>query len=226
MSIPTFDPPRNAEFIYTEGPRLLTDTIPMHKGYDQVRPLLLRPVRLVRLAWNAASDEVREYILGFFAQLAGQRGPLWWTPYDSVPSPSAVEPTLGQVAGGALGARTCYVVFTWYDAAYGETKPSAQASLSVAANYYLTVTVPPLPSWVESWRVYAATTSGSECLQDTVSDGRIWTQSAAFSTGTATAPTANTLSPPAKWLLEGDIDCQRFRPNRWRIILQLSELIV
>ena len=227
MSIPTFSPPLNPSFNYAENPQILTDSIPMHKGYDQKRPLLIRPVRRVRANWKAANRATKDYIFSFFQALNGTVGPFYWTPCDKVPDPTCILPTLSQVSGGALSSRTYYVAFTWYNAVYGETKQSATSSLAVSANYYLVVSVPPFPTWISSWRLYAHETPGSECLQTTINSARTWTQSSALATGTASPPSTNTLNLPIKWSLAGNvINCEKFAANRYQISLDLVEQTV
>lgn len=68
-------------------------------------------------------------------------------------------PTLGQSAGGALGARTYYVTYTFSDGTL-ETEDSIQTSYDVLANNYLTVQVPRFPTAVTSARLYVGTASG------------------------------------------------------------------
>ena len=152
VSIPTFSPPQNPSFPFGENPQIPTDVIPMHKGYDQKRPLGIRNPRRIRIGWNAASRETKDYIFSFFHALNGTTGPFYWTPCDKVPDPTGASPTLTQTSGGALSERTYYVVFTWYDASYGETKQSGQSSLTISANYYMRVSVPIFPTWISSWR--------------------------------------------------------------------------
>ena len=70
-----------------------------------------------------------------------------------------VAPTLGQTAGGSLGARTYYVVYT-YTNATGESMKSPEASLAVSANNLLTVIGPLASPQMTGWNVYVSTTSG------------------------------------------------------------------
>lgn len=226
MTIPTFSPATNPSYEYTESRALVTDRVGLSRGYEEERRQTLRPLRRVALQWEALGESDLEYIQSFLDSLEGSRGPFYWTPIEKVPSPSAILPTLGQVSGGSLSSRTIYVVSTWYDATYGETRESGRSSLAVDANKYLTVSIPVLPARVGSWRVYASTSSGSECLQATVTGSRTWTQSAALSTGTASPPAANSLNPPAKWMIDGDVSAVRFGPGAWRVSLPLAEVFV
>jgi len=197
-----------------------------HGGYDQQVPRLLRPLRRAELRWNAASDTTREYIESFIAAIHGTVGPFEWTPFDNIPSPSGMLPTLSEVSGGSLGSRTYYVVFTWYDTTYGETRESGRASLNVSANNFLKVEIPPIPLQVEGWRVYVSETSGAEKLEATITSGaRSWTQSADLS-GSADPPAANTLTPAGKWNIQGRLGKVRSGANRWNMTLTLLEQIV
>ena len=226
MTLPTFSPSRNPSFPYSENRRILTDGIEMHAGYEELRPRRIRNLRPVPLTWKSLSEAEKDEIVSFIDGLEGTRGPFWWTPHDKVPSPNHSPPDLTQSSGGALSSRTYYVVYTWYDAADGETLQSEQASISVSANYYMTVEVPPVPSHIDGWRLYAHETSGNECLQATITTGRSWTQSAALSTGTATPPSSNTLTTATKWVLaSGDIICQRDRrnPTKWNVSFEILE---
>ena len=226
MSFPTFSPTINPSFPYSEDHNVVTDSIQMHKGYDETRARLIRPLRTVALNWKAVNEDQRDYILSFVAGLEGSRGPFWWTPHNKVPTPSGMDPTLSETSGGALSSRTYYVVFTWYDSSNGETKQSGQSSMTLSANHYLEVEVPPIPAHVGGWRLYAHETSGSECLQATITTGRSWTQSAALSTGTATPPSSNTLNEPVKWLLAEGVQCKKITANRWQMGMRLVEQIL
>jgi len=227
MSVPVFSPPMNPAFPFQEIPEILTDTVRMHKGYDQVRPLLIRPIRTVTLSWEGANKATKDYIFSFFQGLAGSTGPFYWTPADKVPSPNGMTPTLSEVSGGSLGSRTYYVVFTWYDSVYGETVQSQTASLAISANYYMKVEIPPFPNFVSSWRLYAHESEGSECLQATINSSRSWTQSSALATGTATPPSTNSLNLAIKWILfPSAINCQKFTANRYKISFSIKEQII
>ena len=74
-------------------------------------------------------------------------------------------PVLTQVAGGALGARTYYVKYTWKNDT-GETVGSSEASLSVSANNLLMVEHPYAtnygpPTGAKYVNIYVSTTAGS-----------------------------------------------------------------
>ncbi len=88
-------------------------------------------------------------------------------------------PVLAQVAGGALGAATGYVKTTFVTPA-GETVPSAEASLAVAANSLLVVDSPAAPAdtRVTGWNVYVSNATGTETKQNAapIAIGTNWTE--------------------------------------------------
>lgn len=80
---------------------------------------------------------------------------------------------LTSTAAGSLGATTYYVKTTWVTLA-GETAPSSETSLSVAANHVLNIAAPAgAPAVATGWRAYVSNTagggSGAETLQATLS---------------------------------------------------------
>jgi hypothetical protein len=179
----------------------------------------------VRLHWNTIPESEKDYIESFVQGLEGTNGPFWWTPLDKIPTPSGMSAALSQFSGGAISTTTYYVRFTWYDSAGGETAQSAQSSILMSTNFYMRVKVPPFPTYCEGWRIYAHESSGSECLQATITTSRTWDQSAALSTGTATPPASNTLSVPVKWLLAGGVNKTKIRYGRWSMDLEFIEQI-
>ncbi len=222
---PTFSPTLGPSYPYSEPRAIPVDIIPMESGTQQVRAVGLTELRRARYDQAVSTDD-RDYVMSFIHGLEGGVGPFWWTPPNKVPSPSGIDPTLTQILGGAIAERTYYVRFTWYDAASGETKQSGQSSLTVAANYYLVVAIPAVPTEVDGWRLYAHETSGSECLQATVTTARTWTQSAALSTGTATPPATSTLSQAVKWLVSGDVTDTRISTTLYRVAFDMVEIII
>lgn len=227
--VPAFAPPLNPSFDYQEPRELLTDRVTVHKGYDQVRPLQVRPIQTVNLEWKALNEDQKDYIVSFFDGLNGTNGPFWFTPLDKVPSPGGALPTLTEVDSGitATIARTIHVMFTWHNSVTGEeTKPSGRRSMQVGENKFIRATVPVLPNRADGFRVYASRTLGSEKLQATVTSGRTWTQDGSIyplSTVSATPPTTNNLNGTVKYLLEGPYTPVRIRPNRWRMQLTFRE---
>ncbi len=226
MTLKTFSPPKNASFPVIEPAAIPVERVDMHKGYPQIRPLGVTPIRgPVRLVWKRAPTATRDYVLSFIRDLDGGVGPFLWTPYSDIESPTGGEPRLSQFSSGSLPERTYYFVYTWYDSTYGETEQSARGSITVAASSMARVAVPPFPSHVEGWRLYGSETSGSEVLQATVTDSRVWSQSAALGSG-ASPPSSNTLSLPAKWILSPGYQCQLVDAGRWVITLEFEEYII
>lgn len=110
-------------------------------------------------------------------------------------SPSA--PALSFISGGTLSPATYYAVVTYVNA-LGESLPSPEGSLAVAAENLLTVASPPASGNATAYNVYAGAASGSERLQNLspVPLGQIWTQPATgFVTNRSTPPAANTAGP-------------------------------
>jgi hypothetical protein len=95
------------------------------------------------------------------------------TPAAGAPVPAA--PSLSAVASGALAAATYYARIT-YVTASGETTPSGEASLALAANQVLNVGSPITASGVIGWNVYVATSSGGETKQNAspIAIGTAW----------------------------------------------------
>ncbi|MGH9431171.1 MAG: hypothetical protein ACRD3T_06485 [Terriglobia bacterium] len=106
-------------------------------------------------------------------------------------------PTLSQVTGGTLAAQTCYVKITSVNP-LGETIPSAESSLAVAANSLLVVASPLPSATATGWNVYAANAAGAEKLQNAspLPIGQSWTEivTGLSTTGNAPPP-ANTAGP-------------------------------
>lgn len=93
---------------------------------------------------------------------------------DRLLSDPTTAPTLSQASGGALGARTYYVKYTWANDT-GETLASSQATISASANNLVTATLPSsntYPTGAKKINIYASTVSGSETLQDFIEVGQ------------------------------------------------------
>jgi hypothetical protein len=126
-------------------------------------------------------------------------------------SPPA-SPALSSAAGGALAGATLFVK-TAYVTASGETLPSAESSLAVAANHLLVVASPasPAPASAIGWNVYAAAASGAEQKQNgatLIAIGANWTEpTTGLVSATAAPPAANTtgwsLSTPCSLVFAG-----------------------
>lgn len=224
VALLTFNPPQVPHVSSEIRDVVEFDSVPTAGGFQEVKPRNIRPKRVADLKWFGVGDSVRDYIDSFMRSLAGTAGPFLWTPFDGPPSPTGMSPTLTSLVGGALAARTYFITVTWFDTTHGETLESGRSSLAVPLNSFLRVTVPPVPSRVEGFRVYGDETSGSETLQATITNGdRFWTQSVAFVSG-ASPPSSNTLAPPARWLLQGLTARPRVTGARtWDIRMQFLE---
>lgn len=75
-------------------------------------------------------------------------------------------PTLSTTAGGSLGTRTEYVKIT-YTGAAGESAPSSESSIAVAASFLGKVTSPAASTGATGYNVYASDSTGNEVLQNT-----------------------------------------------------------
>lgn len=85
-----------------------------------------------------------------------------------LPNPSTA-PVLTATAGGALGSRTYYVVYTWANDT-GETIASSESTISLTAGQLLTFTHPYTstygpPSGAKLVNIYVGTSAGAETLQ-------------------------------------------------------------
>lgn len=118
-----------------------------------------------------------------------------WVNYPSVGS---VTP--GSVAGGALGATTYYVKVTRVTAA-GESLPSAEFNLAVAANHLLTVSGITTTGKTndKGWNVYVSTSSAAETKQNStfIAYGATWTEPSTGLVTGVTVPVIDTSGRPA-----------------------------
>lgn len=67
-----------------------------------------------------------------------------------------VAPVVAEVAGGALGARTVQVVYTYVTESGSETLPSPPTSLAIGANNLVQVTAPAAVDGAIGWNCYAS----------------------------------------------------------------------
>jgi len=111
--------------------------------------------------------------------------------YSRIAAPAA--PSLSQVAGGSLAATSYYAVIT-YVSPSGETTPSSEASLAVAANSLLQAAPPPASGNATGWNIYVGTASGAETKQNTlpVAFGTPWIEPASGLVTGAAPPSGNT----------------------------------
>lgn len=130
-------------------------------GATATRARRSRPKR--RLIWECEvlKETEKDLIGGFISDVLEAGNDPFYLPWPvNNIWPPVIAPTLGQSAGGALGARTYYVKFTWSDAFAGQTTPSQEASLAVDANKHLTVDVRSWPRNVDHAKLYIGTASG------------------------------------------------------------------
>jgi hypothetical protein len=115
--------------------------------------------------------------------------------YPAVP-PSPSAPSLSETAAGSLGGRTEYYRLSFVTPD-GEGLPGPRASLILDADNVTQVAAPayPYPFAIYGYNVYAATTAGSEVLQNgagPVLAGDVWMEPV---TGLVTG----SASPPTSW---------------------------
>lgn len=229
MSIPTFSPPNPPSYEYVETHQFQADRMQSPLGYDQVRPLNIHPIRVVKLHWPAMPAACREYIEAFFGGLQGTMGPFWWYTYNGHTPPTAITPTMSERLGGSESETTIYVQFTWYSISYGESLPSTEVEYTVSANYRPVITLPYLPARVATFAVYASTSSGQEVYQG---DSTSWSLTKTnmpwpLTTGTASPPTEDTYSYPSRWMLSSNnVEFRKIRANRWSCDLEFTEQLV
>ena len=130
-------------------------------GAASARARRSRAKRRFACEMGALLEQDADYLAGFLSdhKEAGEAAFYITWPAYRVPSPW-IAPTLGQVAGGALGARTYFVKYTWADATTLESRASQEASLAVDANKYLTVSVRSWPRGADHVNLYVGTATG------------------------------------------------------------------
>ena len=106
-------------------------------------------------------------------------------------APSA--PTLSSASGGTIAATTYYVKTT-YLTADGETTPSTESSLAVAADYLLVVDSPASSVGATGYNVYVSTATGTETKQNSapIAIGTNWTEPTTGLVSGSALPTSNT----------------------------------
>jgi uncharacterized protein (TIGR02217 family) len=117
----------------------------------------------------------------------------------SIPLAGYSAPTNGALtstSAGSLGATTYYVKTTWTTNS-GQTLPSAETSLAVAANKVLNVAAPSgAPAGATGWAVYVSNTvgggSGAETLQAVNALGSPWVEPTSGLVAGAALPSSNT----------------------------------
>lgn len=224
MSLQTFAPSPGPSFTVPLAWDWLVSETRGIKPYVQTIPKFELPVRRYSLSWRVTTAKLRDYLVAFFHRTNGPGREFLWTPPDPVWAPEDAGPDLDQVSGGALAQRTYHARYTWFETSSGkETTPSPSSSITVQANYLLTVAVPRYPSGVGAWRIYVGTSAGDERLQGYASS-RLWTESAGgIVPDAAPPPNANTLSIPTKWRLVGGVQERKLTANRFALEITLEE---
>ncbi|MGH9375334.1 MAG: hypothetical protein ACRD1J_04125 [Terriglobia bacterium] len=108
-----------------------------------------------------------------------------------------VAAALSTTPGGSLPATTYYVAITYVNP-LGETLPSPEVNLAVAAGNLLVVASPPKSGNASGYNVYASVASGSEKLQNAspIPLGQSWILPVAgLNALGASAPSVNTAGP-------------------------------
>ncbi len=111
--------------------------------------------------------------------------------------------SLSDIAGGALGARTYYVRYSWANDT-GETLAMTETSRAVSANRLLTVQYGSsfIPSGAKKLNIYISTTSGAETLQDYIElpeRDLTWEEPTTGLVSGAALPVANTTATKTKF---------------------------
>jgi hypothetical protein len=163
---------------------------------------------------------------------------------SSAGAPAPAAPALSSVAGGSLAGATYYVKITSVTAS-GETTPSSEASMAVAASHVLSVASPPTSTGAIGWNVYVSTSSGTETKQNSspIVIGTAWQEPSGGLVAGSAPPLENTtgwtLTPPNVLTFAGapvtgapitasftyafvcrfdgdDLDFEQFMSNLWR----------
>ena len=173
---------------------------------------------------NAFSDEA-EVFRAFVRDHAGGSRPFYIEVPDVVPRPW-MAPTLGVTTGGNIPSqRTLYVGYTWQGVS-GETPICYNIdSITVPANYKLTVTVPVFPRGVTAAGVYVGVSANDLKYQGVISEsGGTWTEpDAGYNTSGANPPSVNSLSETVLVTL-ADNEATKNAAGRWTLSATFVEL--
>lgn len=225
MTLPVFAPSKNPSFAPLSRFTPRVDRQTSEKGYDITKPNGLEDDEGISLEWKVLTKNEVDEITSFFRSLNGADGPFEWTPLDNFESPLGRGPEVANLLAGSLAADEYFVTYTWYDATLGETLPSKETAFDKAANNVITVTVPVFPPGVQSWRIYASLATGTETLQDTVTDARLWVMPTTGLVSGAAMPSANTLSGPLVWK-RGPLTVSKISAGRFRATVDLKRQFV
>lgn len=217
----TFAPPRGPSLGISSDVSTPSTILQSDSGAEQARLRNVRMLRSYQLTWEAASEDVRDYVYDFFARMGGADEAFFWTPPEKVPSPLAAGPTVSSYASTTIAQQTYDLAYTWFDGS-GETKPSPITTFLRPANHKLIVTVPAWPqTGISGWRVYDSRVPHNRIAE--VTSGTTWTQTSDLSTGTA-APTANTLVVASKWRRASDLQITPLGSCKFRVSVSFREV--
>jgi len=208
--------------------QFLTLATPFEDGTVQLRAKFPRPPRSWGLGWEGASPVEAETLQAFYREQVGGAGTFYYVPSQPVQRPCAA-PTMGQSAGGALGARTRYGAFAWADASNETTASVNTGTLAVSSGYLLTVTVPEFPTSVTRAWVYVGATAGALHKQATAitTSGGTWTEpTEGYDAGGAAPQTVNGLTETVVVHFADDgIKWKKVSPMRWQMSCVLEEIL-
>lgn len=227
MSHPVFQPETYGVKLqsgYSLTPRFVGVSDESELGLVTSTLLAERQLRAGAATFRSFTTEGKEYVGAFFREIGGEFGRFLYSFPELIESP-ALPPTVTAIAGGSLAQRD-YLVSYALIAATGQTRASPRASITVAANELLRVTVPFYPANVTSVAIYVTDgAAGTEVQQKTLVNGnRVWTEpDAALLTGTASPQTTNTATEQPLLRLTGPVAHVRGIGPSWDFRIQFEE---
>ena len=227
MSYETF--PLTPQFPWTETANWKTLRTPFESGNVQLRAKWDKAPRTWVCNEKAITESEAEQLRAFIRDHSGGADLFYLTVPDPVARPYKA-PELSQTVGGALGEHTCYAKFTWSDSSDNETLASVQYdTLTVAAGYLLTVTVPEFPENVTKAWVYVGPTSGTYYQQTTAitTTGGTWTEPVGgYGTGGGSPPSSNAFTETATvHFAEDGIEIAKIHAGYYALTCTLEEVI-
>ena len=235
MSVPAFDPPEAPSVSSSLTSTNRVDTLTLHSGVTQVRPLGLRELNSLELSWSNASEETSEYLQSFLQSLKGGVGPFTWDSFMKVPSPTAFAPALSLGSGTFLYDVYSYkAVFSWIGTNSDETEGETRASMAsnivspgTDASNKLILEIPAFPSGINKARIYVNDTTDYYKMAD-IEDTTTWVQDAQVNFSSNQPKTVNTLYAPNKRYImtPGRIGLSPSSGNLWNIRMSISESYV
>ena len=149
-------------------------------------------------------------------------------------TPMPETPSCTTTTSGALANRIYYVTVTFVDSQGNESTAPQSAKVWVPANKVLVVNPPVMPLATgatgikyNTYKIYASTTSGSECVQNggtAVATSSTWQEpNTGLVTGTATPPTTNAVEPIDGYIIEFRYYRQRTQITGASQVLQIPD---